>query len=945
MKVKKIILFLFLAFTIVLNAVQIQITPKEKMWLNTNQTIRVAVDKNNPPFYSLKNEKYVGISIGYIQYFANKLGLKIKYVPNISFKNSLKKIQTRDDIDVLLKVKKNEKRMKKMLFTKSYINFPLVLISNKSHIYTDFKNVKNVKIALVRGFLSSQRIKADFPNNNFKTYKTNTKALQAINKHEADMYIGDIARVLSNIQKFGFNNLNIAHFDKYKIKKDYMATSKDWPEFISLFDKVYDTIPQDLHVKIKRKYLPFLGKTLKFENLQAVKLTEKEKIYLSKHPVIKVSNELDWYPYDYNKNGKASGYSVDFIKLLAKKIGLKLKFVSAKWGNLLQKFKDGKIDILQPASKTLERENFSIFSNKFIEQQKYIITKKGRADITTFSDLNGKNLALAKKWSFTAYIRTHFKNIHIVEYSTSKEIFESVAFGLTDATIDDYWVAKYIIQKQMLSNLHIVSKVKLKYAKDTNLYMMFHKNQKILQTLFNKALRATSDVEIKKIKQKYEIQLSKKNISNTFNIGEQIYLARKKTINVCIDPRWMPLEMNDHGKYIGMSHDYMKIMENYIGIPIKFIPTKTWSQSLKFAKNRKCDILSLVMVTPKRRVYMNFTKPYITIPLVLVTKLDKIFYSNISSIKGKSLGIVKGYAFGEILRVRYPDMKIVDVKNVDDGLNKVEEGRIFGFIGALATVAYKIQKEHFGSLKISGKFDEKWKLRVATRNDEPLLLSIFNKAINSINKQQHQKILNRWISVQYNKGTDYSVLYKILGILALVVLIWLYRELQLRQYNKKLEILSTTDKLTGIYNRLKLDAILEYEKKLFGRFQRPLSIIMFDLDLFKKVNDNYGHKIGDDVLQTVAKIILKNKRNTDFFGRWGGEEFLVICHETDIIGARALAEKFRKAIEEHEFKTIGSVTASFGVSEFEKYDSIIKVFNKADDALYKAKNSGRNKVV
>jgi len=915
------------------------------MWLNENQTIRVAANKNNPPFCSLKNGKYVGISIEYIEYFANKLGIKIKYIPNISFKNSLKKIQTRDDIDVLLKVKKNGLRAKKMLFTKSYISFPLVLISNKSHIFTDLKNVKNVKIALVSGYISSQRIKTDFPNNYFKTYKTNTKALQAINKHEADIYVGDIAGVLSNIQKYRFNNLNITNFDKYKIKNNYMVTSKDWPEFISLFNKVYDTIPQNLHIKIKRKYLPLLNQTLKSVNPQTIKLTEKEKKYISGHPVIKVSNELDWYPYDYNQNGKASGYSIDLIKLLAKKIGIKLEFISNKWPNLLQKFKDGKVDILQPANKTIIREKFAIFSDKLFNQKESLVVKKGRKDIFSFSDLQGKKLALGRQWAITAYIKTHYKNIHVVEYDTSREIFESVAFGLTDATIDDYWVAKYIIQKQMLSNLHIVSKIKLKYAKDTNLYMLFHKDQKILQGLFNKALNAISDKEIQKIKQKYEVQLGKQNISNTLNIEEQIYLTKKKIINVCIDPKWMPLEMNDHGRYIGMSHDYMKIMENYLGIPIKFIPTKTWSQSLKYAKNRKCDILSLVMATPQRRVYMNFTKPYINIPLVLVTKLDKIFYSNISSIKGKSLGIVKGYAFGEILRVRYPNMKIVDVKNVGDGLKKVEEGKIFGFIGTLATVAYKIQKEHFGSLKISGKFDENWKLGVATRNDEPLLLSIFNKAINSISKKQNQMILNRWISVQYDKGTDYSVLYKILGILVLVLLIWFYRELQLRQYNKKLEILSTTDKLTGIYNRLKLDAILEYEKKLFDRYQRPLSIIMFDLDLFKKVNDNYGHKVGDDVLQTVAKIILKNKRNTDSFGRWGGEEFLVICHETDINGAKSLAEKFRQAIEAHRFKTIGSITASFGVSQFEKYESIVRVFNKADDALYKAKNSGRNKVV
>ena len=173
----------------------------------------------------------------------------------------------------------------------------------------------------------------------------------------------------------------------------------------------------------------------------------------------------------------------------------------------------------------------------------------------------------------------------------------------------------------------------------------------------------------------------------------------------------------------------------------------------------------------------------------------------------------------------------------------------------------------------------------------------------------------------------------------------LIRQYQLKKYNTQLEILSNTDKLTGIHNRLKLDDILEQEKKLFDRDQLPLSIIMFDLDHFKHVNDNYGHKRGDEVLKSIAKIVTRGKRETDIFGRWGGEEFLLICHDTDIIGARHLAEKLREAIDAYEFPEIISLTASFGVAQFEKYDSIVKVFDKADKALYEAKEQGRNRVV
>jgi polar amino acid transport system substrate-binding protein len=133
-----------------------------------------------------------------------------------------------------------------------------------------------------------------------------------------------------------------------------------------------------------------------------------------------------------------------------------------------------------------------------------------------------------------------------------------------------------------------------------------------------------------------------------------------------------------------------------------------------------------------------------------------------------------------------------------------------------------------------------------------------------------------------------------------------------------------------------------YEKNLFDRFHRPLSIILLDIDDFKKVNDEFGHKIGDEVLQDMAKILLGSKRKTDILGRWGGEEFLIICHETDLSGAMELAEKFRIAISTHVFSNTQRISASFGVAEFAKEESIEKVFIRADKGLYKAKKSGKN---
>ena len=162
---------------------------------------------------------------------------------------------------------------------------------------------------------------------------------------------------------------------------------------------------------------------------------------------------------------------------------------------------------------------------------------------------------------------------------------------------------------------------------------------------------------------------------------------------------------------------------------------------------------------------------------------------------------------------------------------------------------------------------------------------------------------------------------------------------------KELEKMASIDKLTNIYNRRMKDDFLKQEVEIEKRHSNGLSVILIDIDHFKDVNDTYGHQMGDIVLSKMAELITINSRKSDIQGRYGGEEFIIICPQTNCNQALILAEKIRVSIEEFTFEQIGKKTISLGISSFEENDAEEDLVKKADIALYQAKNTGRNKVI
>ena len=685
----------------------------------------------------------------------------------------------------------------------------------------------------------------------------------------------------------------------------------------------------------------------------SVELTEKEKAFIKAHPVITLGTEKNWEPYVIvNADGSISGIDSEVLGKINKLTGAGFTLRAGNWLDMQKKAKSGIVDGLSTGAVHEERKTYLNFSNPYSTVQKMLIVPLGNPKkIMSNRDLDGKTIAIHKGNMADEKLAVKFKKSRILECATLKEMIEAVASNRADATFGNGGTL-YYANKLGLPYIQVACPL----GNELKLVFAVRKDWPEAVGILNKGLAAISENELVKLRNKW-LQPDEKMFPEpviSLNESEQEYLSSVDYISMCIDPSWMPYEeLNADGQYVGLTADYMDIISKRIGKKFRLIPTDSWAQTLSFARAKKCDIIPSVISTPSRREYLNFSSAYLPFPLVVATGLDKMFIENFESVADQTFTVIKGYAAIELLRLKYPKIKIVEVKDALTGLEKVHEDGILGYIDTIPAISYQIQKNGIFDVKISGQVGLKYNLTVGVRNNSPELLSIINKAIASVTKEERLNIMNRWISVRYDKGVDYWLIGKILTALVVFILLLLYRYSFVSRYNKKLlsmnsklDLLYKTDRLTQVYNRYMLDSEMERELARATRYDSPFSVILLDIDHFKNVNDNYGHHAGDTVLVAISSLLSINVRETDVLGRWGGEEFLVICPSTSLEGAALLAEKLRKKIEELHFPAMKeNVTASLGVAAYVKGETGEDLVKRADDALYSAKRMSRNCVV
>ena len=449
------------------------------------------------------------------------------------------------------------------------------------------------------------------------------------------------------------------------------------------------------------------------------------------------------------------------------------------------------------------------------------------------------------------------------------------------------------------------------------------------------------------------------NLKNlTFSESELKYLDKKDTISMCVVPNAMPYSDIKNDEFVGFIADYIHLIEEKIKKPIKLIPTQSWAESLKFAADRKCDILPSAVWTEERDDIFSFTKPYLNIPFVLLTKSDTSFINNISSLKNKKISVVESYSIINTLRNKYKDIEFIEVKDIDDGIKKILNGEVYGHIDSISTSWYKIQSKYLTKISISSKLDENIDISIATVPDD-ILYGIFQKAVLSIDEYNKNEILNRWTFTEYQKEFDYSIIWKISIFLILIFMAILYRQKLLKRLNETLieKVHQKTKKLREINNQLeekikkevdenlKKDRLLSQQQKMISmgqmieniahQWRQPLSLITTSVSGLKikkmlgDLDDEFFNKTLDSVMNTSQYLSSTIDDFRYFFKPQREKEDFYLencCNRTiDLLEANFLEKNIKVICTIDDVKINGYETELIQV--------LINLLNNSKDAL------------
>ncbi len=506
---------------------------------------------------------------------------------------------------------------------------------------------------------------------------------------------------------------------------------------------------------------------------ETITLTPDEESFIKSHPVVRVVRSFHQPPFTVHEGSSTTGYLYDLLSEVIRIAGFKVQYVQAgeNFDAMVEAVQQGKADLLPNMIKVRQLPDSIALTIPVVTTPNVLVAKISAPPIRETSDLFGKKVAVVKGYAQDQHLN-RFPQIQQVHVASNDEGFKAVRMGKAQYFLNNMANSTYILEKTFATDLRISGE--LSYADLPPLSLSFAVNQKHpeLPIIIGKALSAVPFETRSRLRKKWLDKEPLPAQAGRYDLGltaaEKAWLQKHPVIKLANDTDRPPFCFVKDGTYKGIGADYMKLLEDRLGIALQPVTDKPWEEVLKLFKNRELDVLPCAAQTPASKDYMLFTKPHLSYPMVVLTRSSIAFLAGPQDLKGQKVAVIQGSVTHDLLKLKYPEIVLHPVPAPLEGISAVSREQCFAYVGNLATISYILNEKGFAHLKISGSFLHRLDLSIGVRDDWPILVSILQKGLDSIPEAEKSAIYQKWLPIAYAQQFDYRLFWKIVSTIVIV---------------------------------------------------------------------------------------------------------------------------------------------------------------------------------
>ena len=581
-----------------------------------------------------------------------------------------------------------------------------------------------------------------------------------------------------------------------------------------------------------------------FINLNAtIVLTADEKEWIINNPIVKVGVDENWPPFDFIDNSKKhQGIASEYLNKIASSTGLNFEIYPSSWKNVMDKIKKKDLSMLACAANTLERRKYLDFTESYVNVDIVVVAKKG-LKLNTFDDIKNYTIALPKNNFVHEKLKRKFPKMRFRFTDSNESAIKAISYGIADIYVGNLPVVSYYIDKYFLTNIEIKFKSDFEAAK---LSLAVLKEHDILLSILKKGLNNISFEEKQRINRRWVFENEKRenNKSFSFTQEELNWIGKNEEIKIGGDSYWHPYSFyNEKGKYVGIVPDIINLIKEQSGLNFKYIKTKTWSDTLSLIKDENLDMVDAISYTKNRSDFMNFSMKYFATDIVILgNSEDEKYINSIEEIINKyKIGTVKNYAVAEAIKKDFPDVSnFSEYDKAEDGLKALSINQIDYFILDIPSFEYYSRKFGLSNIKILGPAGYHFSYGLGVDKNNKILLSILNKVLRNIPKEEIDKIYRKWVKINYENKIDYDLIWKIIlgSLFVLSGSFYWNRKLKIEIEEKQIaqeKLAENSDFISAIMNS-QLDIIVVTNGKEIKQVNQAFNDVLEfkDLEEFKK---------------------------------------------------------------------------------------------------------------